>query len=119
MEGWEARAQTRANLEAYFEIQDKCGDDAWRAQRDAKLQAECDAKFQAYVASELQQAYTTPFKTPTTISRVEQEVLVISDDEDDAPPPHRLVKCEQLNQWRRSKDGTWYNGRGRKRQLSE
>ena len=61
MEGWEARAQTRANLEAYFEIQDKCGDDAWRAQRDAKLQAECDAKFQAecdakfqaYVASEL------------------------------------------------------------------
>ena len=104
MEGWEARAQTRANLEAYFEIQDKCGDDAWRAQRDAKLQAECDAKFQAecdakfqaYVASELQQAYATPFKTPTTISRVEQEVLVISDDEDDAPPPHRLVKCEQL-----------------------
>jgi hypothetical protein len=115
MEGWEARAQTRANLEAYFKRQDECGDDAWRAQRDAKLQAECDAELQAYVASELHKADTAAaFKPPTIISRVEPEpeVIGISDDEDDAPPPRQFVNCTQLNQWRRTKDGTWYNGGG-------
>ena len=48
MEGWEDRAQTRANLEAEFKRQDKCGDDAWRVQRDAKLQIECDTKMREY-----------------------------------------------------------------------